>query len=780
MDDTRGLLSRKIRMSKIQFSRSLMAVAMAPTLSSGGICRAIALLTISLGVLGAASEKALAQAQVTGQWVTLPYLMSINPIRVDLLRNGKVLIVAGSENDPNKHLQGSSKAGVWDLAAHTITVQQMLWDVFCNGGTFFADGRCMVVGGTVEYDPFYGDPRITVFDPLTNKFNQLHSMAHGRWYATAITLGDGRVLAFSGTDETGATNQTVEIYKVASGWSPPYNAGWTPPLYPWLHLLPNGTIFYSGSSPNSRIFNPSSANPTVSGSGWTNVATTHYNLNRAYGNSVLLPLLPPNYVPRIMILGGGGPTATATTEIIDLSKTPPVWAASGNMPSGARVMGNSVLLPNGKVLALGGSAKYEDVNSATLGADLFNPATGSWSSAGRATYARLYHSDGLLLPDATVVVAGSNPQRGIYEQHIEVYSPAYLFTTDANGNTIWATRPVIQGTPASIGYGTGTFQLQTPDATNINSVVLVRPGSVTHAWNMEQRVVGLAFTATSGALTVNLPPNSNVAPPGYYMLFVLNHAGVPSVARFVQVSQNPTDQPPKGTITAPAGDVTIAAGQAVNFAATAYDADGSVSTDSWFFPAGKPTTSSVLSPGAIVFPSAGTYVASLTTVDDKGVNDPSPPTRTVTVQSAVLKIEGESLAATATATAPIQVQNDVTWEIQNNVIWSGYAQLFFKASKVGDYMVLRINVPTAGTYDLSAAMTEAPDYGIVSLAVNGAQLGQPFDGYHSPVTINHDVEFGSVQLSAGANRLTFTLVGKNPSSINYFVGIDYLLLRKTN
>src|SRR6266481_8388946 len=181
MDDTRGLHSRKIRMSKIQFYRSLMAVAMAPTLSRGGICRAIALLTISLGVLGAASEKALAQAQVTGQWVTLPYLMPINPIRVDLLRNGKVLIVAGSENDPNKHLQGSSKAAVWDLAAQTISVQQMLWDVFCNGGTFFADGRCMVVGGTVEYDPFYGDPRTTVFDPLTNHFNQLHSMAHGRW-----------------------------------------------------------------------------------------------------------------------------------------------------------------------------------------------------------------------------------------------------------------------------------------------------------------------------------------------------------------------------------------------------------------------------------------------------------------------------------------------------------------------------------------------------------------------------------------------------------------------
>src|SRR5262249_46908078 len=157
----------------------------------------------------------------------------------------------------------------------------------------------------------------------------------------------------------------------------------------------------------------------IQGSGWKNVATTFYGLDRTYGYSVLLPLLPPNYVPRVMILGGGNPIATATTEIIDLSQPNPAWAPSGNMPSGARVQGDAVLLPNGKVLALGGSVQYEDVNSATLGADLFDPAiipwsSASWSSAGTAGYARLYHSVALLLPDATVLSAGSNPQRGSY------------------------------------------------------------------------------------------------------------------------------------------------------------------------------------------------------------------------------------------------------------------------------------------------------------------------------------------------------------------------------
>jgi hypothetical protein len=628
------------------------------------IWRVNVLVIICLCVLDAASEKALAQAQVTGQWVTLPYLMPINPIRVGLLHTGKVLVVAGSENDPNKHLQKSSKAAVWNPGMGTILPQDMLWDVFCNGGTFLADGRSIVVGGTVQYDPFYGDPRITVFDPLTEKFNQLHSMAHGRWYATAITLSDGRVLAFSGLNETGQTNSAVEMYTVASGWSSPYAAPFVPPLYPWLHLLPNGNVFYSGSTTFSNIFNPSNHTWTL------NVARTHYGLNRTYGNSVLLPLLPTtdpatNYAARVMILGGGVPTATATTEIIDLSKTPPVWAPSGNMPSGARVQGNSVLLPNGKVLALGGSAQNEDVNSATLGADLFDPANVSWSSAGREAYARLYHSVALLLPDGTVAVAGSNPKRGTYEQHIEIYSPAYLFTTDANGNTIPATRPVITAAPASIGYGTGTFQIQTPNASgatlpDVKSVVLVRPGSVTHAFDMEQRVVGLGFTATSGALTVNLPPNPNVAPPGFYLLFLLNNMGVPSIATFVQVSSNPTDVPPRGTITAPAGDVTIQAGQAVKFAGTASDADGSVSTDSWFFPAGKPTTSSVLSPGAIAFLSAGTFAASLTVVDNAGLNDPSPPTRTITVQPDKLSVKIVSPLANATVKGSVAVTVSAT------------------------------------------------------------------------------------------------------------------------
>jgi hypothetical protein len=618
------------------------------------IRRAVALLTISLGALGISSQMVIAQPQVTGQWVTLPYTMPVNPIHLTLMHTGQVLIVAGSENNPLNHPKGqpvkSSKAAVWDLGGVDINTGKIRrtpdlnWDVFCNGSASFPDGRCFIIGGTKQYDPFHGEARTTVFDPLAHQFDptahrfcEMQNMAHGRWYATGIVLPDGRIMTFSGLDENGNTNNTVEFYRVGSGWSSPSPAApFSPDLYPWLHVLPDGRVFYSGASSLSRMFDP--ANPSTP---WQNIAT-HFKNNfvRTFGNSVLLPLgsfnhQPPNYAARVMVLGGGNQPsgATATTEMIDFSQSSPQWVSTRNMPSGARVEGNSVLLPNGKLFVQGGSAINENASTATLKADLFDTATLTWSSpnpggAGIAQYPRLYHSVALLLPDATVATTGGNPVRGKSERHIEIYSPPYLF--NAGGGP--AIRPVITNVvPSKIGYNSFTFQVQTPDAPNIDSVVLVKPGSDTHAFDMEQRVVGLTFTATSTTLTVNAPPNSNIAPPGYYMLFVLK-AGVPSVASFVQVSQNPTDQPPKGTITMPAADMTITAGQSVNFQGTATDPDGSVQTYSWFFPEGTPDSSTVPIPGAIVFSNPGTWVVSLTTVDDKGVNDQSPPTRTITVQ----------------------------------------------------------------------------------------------------------------------------------------------------
>jgi hypothetical protein len=131
-----------------------------------------------------------------------------------------------------------------------------------------------------------------------------------------------------------------------------------------------------------------------------------------------------------------------------------------------------------------------------------------------------------------VILIGSNPPTASYEKRVELYQPAYLFNADGT----LATRPVISGIPSSAVAYNAAFDVQTPDASSVKSVVLIRPAGVTHAFNMEQRLVGLSFTAnaTTGTLTVTSPPDDKIAPPGYYLLFVLNSSGVPSVAKFVQ------------------------------------------------------------------------------------------------------------------------------------------------------------------------------------------------------------------------------------------------------
>src|SRR5438552_3146664 len=278
-------------------------------LAAGIILLAVTFLSLSAQLLWAQ-----AQASLQGSWTTLPYLMPINPVHMALLHNGKVLIVAGSGNDPSVPAT-NYQAAVWDPQAGTIPTQLVAWDMFCNGMVVLPDGRAFINGGTLQYDPFHGQPKSAVYDLATGRFTDVQqNMAHGRWYPTVTTLGDGRVMTFSGLTETGGTSTAVEVYTVGSGWSAEYPAGWTPPLYPRMHLMPDGRVFYSGSGTGSRIFNPTT--PTWSAV----VANTNYAGTRTYGTSVLLPLTPENgYASRVMIFGGGNP-ATEPTEIIDVSQ----------------------------------------------------------------------------------------------------------------------------------------------------------------------------------------------------------------------------------------------------------------------------------------------------------------------------------------------------------------------------------------------------------------------------------------------------------------------------
>jgi hypothetical protein len=469
---------------------------------------------------------------VDGRWSTLPFDMPINPVHVALMHTGKVLVVSGSGNDPDNH---NLQAAVWDPKTATIRTFAIGWDMFCNGMVILPDGKPLVLGGTRAYDDtthgFFGEPKTAVFDPLTEKFTNTRDMSGGRWYPTGTVLGSGLVLVDSGLDA--AMNMTVQI-----GTGKVWNAAGTAfagvPLYPRQHLLPNGKVFESGSNRDSQLYDPVTHT-------FKRLATTVLNTNREYGTSVLLPLTPANgFKPRVMILGGGGKPpppppdqpfqVTATTELIDLSQPSPAWVKGRPMIK-PRIQLNATLLPNGKVLVSGGSEKDEDTASAVKAAQLYDPDSDTFSSASTMEFPRLYHSNTLLLPDATVVALGGNPQRKVYVPEIEVYSPPYLFNPDGS----LAKRPVISGAPTTaIGYG-ARFQVRTADAADIRSVVLIRAGAVTHAFDMEQRLVGLAFTSGAGLLNATAPADGNLAPPGYYLLFILSSKGVPSVASFVRL-----------------------------------------------------------------------------------------------------------------------------------------------------------------------------------------------------------------------------------------------------
>jgi hypothetical protein len=498
---------------------------------------AVFLLQLLIGTL---VPRAMAQANVQGQWSTLPNLAPINPIHAALLPNGKVLIVAGSGNcppsqsgcpagapyGPSDGSGSGSGAALFNPVMDSFIRISLPWDSFCSGMVLLPDGSALTVGGTLQYDnPFQGQNKTSIFNPTTNTFTDVQNMAHGRWYPTVTTLGDGRAMTFSGLDENGGLNNAVEIYSVGSGWGPPQVANWGPPLYPRMHLLPNGKVFYSGKAgTSSALFDPSTSTWALE------VAATNYPNPRWYGASVLLPLTPANhYDPKVMIMGGNSP-ATATTEIIDLNAPSPTWQYGPSM-SQPRIEMNAVILPDGKVLAMGGSTNDESVASASLNADLYDPATNVFSSAGANAFARLYHSLALLLPDATVWLAGGNPYRGTYEQHMEIYKPAYLFRPDGTA----AKRPSIISAPRHISWGK-QFTVLTLDAANIASVVLVRNGAVTHSFDMDQRLVEMSIAANLlVGLIVTAPPNGNIAPPGYYMLFLLNKSGVPSEAKFIRL-----------------------------------------------------------------------------------------------------------------------------------------------------------------------------------------------------------------------------------------------------
>src|SRR5215216_7057233 len=477
-----------------------------------------------------------------------PFSAQIVGIHGAVLHTSKVLLFGFSDTDA--HVAVSR---LLEPVSGAVQAPPGSHHLFCSGHSLLGDGRLLVAGG--HQDEVNA---LHTFDPALETWTRVGEMANGRWYPTCTTLPDGKVFIISGTKNQGGpvgpgapVNNTLQLYDPVSGIEPeeplpvPFSNHFPPTfstidLYPFVYVLPSGKLLVHSRN-TTRIYD-------LDARAWEPTQLpTEYPWSRTYpgaGTSVLLPLLPtsdPPYRARVLVVGGGGADperltistpANQTVEILDLGAAQPGWRFTSPM-TGPRIMSDAVLLPDGTVAVVGGSStgRADFAVKPVLAVELFDPVSETWSALCRLQVPRSYHATALLLPDARVLVMGKdglfNTEPYNYPEHrVEIFSPPYLFSGH---------RPTILTAPQQVPYNT-TFDIQTTDAADIASAVLLRAGAATHSFNMDQRHVGLVInTRTSNHLTVTSPPNSHLAPPGFYMLFLVNTAGVPSVAKFLHL-----------------------------------------------------------------------------------------------------------------------------------------------------------------------------------------------------------------------------------------------------
>jgi galactose oxidase-like protein/glyoxal oxidase-like protein len=477
-----------------------------------------------------------------------PFSAEIVGIHAAVLRTRKVVLFGYSDTDA--HVAVSR---VLEPISGALQTPPESHHLFCSGHSLLGDGRLLVAGGHHhEVDALH------TFDPDQQTWTRVGQMANGRWYPTCTTLPDGRALIISGTKNHGGpvgpgapVNNTLQRYDPASGIEPeeplpaPFSNHFPPAfttidLYPFVYVLPSGKLLVHSRN-TTRLYD-------LNARSWeATQLPTEYPWSRTYpgeGTSVLLPLLPttdPPYRARVLVLGGGGADpeqltpstpANKTAEILDLGAAHPAWRFTAPMAK-PRVMPDAVLLPDGTVAVVGGSStgRADFGVDPVLAVELFDPVSEHWSTVCPMRVPRSYHATALLLPDARVLMMGKdglfNKEPYNYPEHrAEIFSPPYLFH---------GPRPTIAAAPQQVPYDTA-FDIDTPDAAEVGSVVLLRAGAVTHSFNMDQRHVGLTINGrAANRLTVTSPPNGNIAPPGFYMLFIVGKTGVPSVAQFMRL-----------------------------------------------------------------------------------------------------------------------------------------------------------------------------------------------------------------------------------------------------
>ena len=514
-----------------------------------------------------------------GSWDPTPFQLPVHAIHSAVLPTGKVMIWSSpfqATNTSPRLLE--THAYLWDPAlgygadafrrvdppADEISPHAM---IFCGGGSFLADGRLLTTGGTLYWpdktvpgkEHWAGIKDVWTFNPWNETWTRQPDTREGRWYPTQTELPDGRTLILGGYDENGQQDVDTDL-EVFTPSADPNGVGRIDrypgaeyedvTIYPHLFTMPDGNVLLAG--PTSY----ESALLTVGKDhfGWTDVPNPNW---RTLGTAVLEPGGPAGST-RVTLIGGTDPLpagstdphtpARETTQTLDTKHASDGWeyAEPMNIP---RSNFNTVTLPDGSLVAIGGSngttkaeglyAAWDDHRSRQV--DIRDPETGTWTLGPAQQEDRAYHSTAVLLPDGRVLSGGDDRTGFRTSDTGEIYSPPYLFR---------GPRPLIGAAPQKIGYGRGFHIGASGGATR---AVLMAPGATTHGTEMQARHVELAITGrgTSGLEAV-APPSANVAPPGWYMLFVLNGNDVPSVARWVHVEQPPPgSDPPDPPVTLP-------------------------------------------------------------------------------------------------------------------------------------------------------------------------------------------------------------------------------------
>lgn len=389
-------------------------------------------------------------------------------------------------------------------------------DLFCSGHAYLPDGRILVAGG--HDDGHDGSANVNIFNPVTKQWTSppaIPVMNGGRVYPTVTTLWTGDLLVSSGDISPGIPNRIPQVWETARAtWRDLGSAQKNLTLHPWMYSTPQAgypEVFYAGEKQQTLFLD-------TRGSGeWTKGPASGSDHDK--GSSVM-------YAPgKIMILGGRWnrpPGALSTVEVIDLTAPDPRWTAIAPMAT-PRYDPNVTILADGKIFVTGG---VDGTGNTVLDPEMWDPATGGWTTLAHMPTKRAHHSTAVLLRDGRVLTGGGQGGEGENPQSAEIYSPPYLASNQ---------RPTIASAPSAVRYGQ-LFTVSTPNAQTIERVTWIRLSSVTHGFNANQRVNFLTIDSRgSGTLSIRAPLTPQESPPGPYMLFILNNAGTPSVAKVIQI-----------------------------------------------------------------------------------------------------------------------------------------------------------------------------------------------------------------------------------------------------